>query len=207
MAMVNGQGMSDMAFAFAIHYAAGLQASEAAIKAGYSKKVAKQTAQKLLNNPKVKAFISRELERMQRGATLQKKEVLAKLGQSLRRNLWDFEGPNGFIVSSLKEIPREDHCFIDGFKARQFFDEDGKITSQTIEVKLSPNAAIQDMAMKHVGAYAPVETRGEQKVVLDWNSLNGKPDEKEEDIIEGQIQELLTEEPNKERDDDESGSE
>lgn len=202
MPQVNGYGLSDMALTFAIHYAASLKPTESAIKAGYSKKCAKQTAQTLLKKPAVKAFIQNQTDLVARKATVTKQDLLEKLAYSLRRNLWDFEDGKGFVVSSLKQIPREDHCFIDGFEVFQHFDEDGNIVSQKIKVKLSPNAAVQDMVAKHLGAYAPVETKGETKMTLDWNSLNGKPDEQEEDMIEGQIQELLTEESGEKEDGD-----
>lgn len=186
---VNPDRLSDKMFAFCAEYPIDFNGVRAAIDAGYSKKGAGVRANKLLKNPLVRKTIGNMIRKSMEAKGLTREAILGKVSENLHRDLWLLGDKSGFMVTNLRDIPREIHAAIDGFDVKQFFDEDGNIAKQEIKVKLSPNAAIQDMAMKYIGAYAAEQS--EQHVTLDWDKLvtpsgDGGPDAVEQKVLEAE---------------------
>jgi len=122
-------------------------------------------------------------------AGLERGHVLEKVAQNLNRNLVDLVNPEtGYVISDLRLLPPQAHAYIDGFEVKQMFDEEGNIVGQTLKFKLSPNAAVQDMAMKHVGGYAPDKllVKSQQELTIDWDALAKQEDPP--DTVEQQLQ-------------------
>ncbi len=170
----------------------GYNATQAAIKAGYSKKVAQAQGARLIKQP----LIARALKKLMGDALhkkgLEREAILEKVSQNLHRNLRDLADEKGIIVSNMNDIPERAYAYIDGFEVRQIFGQDGEVVGQTIKIKLSPNASVQDMAMKFIGAYAP--EKHETKHSIDWDALctpsqEISPMEQKLKAIEAQAQE------------------
>ncbi len=188
--------LTDKMKVFVAEYLIHHDGTKAVIAAGYSKNGAAVRASKLLQDPRIKKVIAHEQGKVHKGKRLEKEKVLKKIADSLHRNLWDFEVEQGkglIVASRLRDLPRRCHCYIDGFEVTQYFDdpeEPTKVTRQKIKVKLSPNAAVQEMAMKHIGAFAPDKVLVNENVSIDWKKLHEPIDpntEDEEDPIEGEI--------------------
>lgn len=169
--------------------------TEAVIRAGFSARTAGVTASKLMRKPKILKAIQSLMDKVEdRNAgriALTKRRILEKLSDSLNRDLADFEDKKGWCISKMKDLPKRVMAFVDGFKVKQFFDENGDITHQTIEVRLSPSAAAQEMAMKFRGLFKPEKHEVAHSVQadgFDWQRLYSPPPQ--EDPIEAQILEV-----------------
>ena len=71
---------------FCDEYLIDLNATQAAIRAGYSEKTAEQTASRLLSFVKVKTYISEQLERIHNENTADAQEVMEYLTAVMRGN-------------------------------------------------------------------------------------------------------------------------
>jgi phage terminase small subunit len=70
--------------AFAREYMVDLNATQAAIRAGYSKKTAYSQGQRLLKHVEIKAYIDKQLEEMQKETIASAEEVIEYLTSVLR---------------------------------------------------------------------------------------------------------------------------
>jgi phage terminase small subunit len=154
---------------WAVNYATTGNGTQSAIDAGYSKNIAGVMACRLLKIPEIVAIINRIKTKDEKKLELTRERVLMELAKGLFRDPIGMENADGFVVTSLREIPAELRTIIDGFKVTQQLDEDGNPCSQKIEVKLVPKASVIDMGMKHLGAYANEDHT--VKIGLDWDSL------------------------------------
>lgn len=155
-----------------MNYATTGKGRQAAIDAGYSEKVASVVACRLLKNPEVISRLNSIREKDNRKMELTREKVLAELSKSLFRDPVGLQNDEGFIVTDLRQIPKELRTIIDGFKITQNLDEEGRPISQKIEVKLVSKSSAIDMGMKHLGAYAA--EKQEQRISVDWDSLYGR---------------------------------
>ena len=169
-----------------------------------SEKSAGVLAAKVLAKPRVRQALQKLLEQDQRGIRLKKRHVLQRVSDSLNRDLWDFEDQKqgtgrGICVSSLRALPKQTHAYIDGFEVEQFHDDPEhpkRVTRQKIKVRLSPSAAVQEMAMKFKGLFAPEKhlnaslntTPSEWEQFLD-HITKVLTEEERQDPIERQIEE------------------
>ena len=164
--------LNDRQQAFLAAYLVHLNATKAAIEAGYSIRTAGKRGSLLLKNPIIAQEIGFQRKQVQEQKGLERDEVLAKVAASLHRDLCDLVDKDGFVISDLRKLPKRAHAFIDGLAVLEIRGKNGKIESQKIKFKLSPSAAVQDMSMKHIGAYAA--DKQEVTVHFDWDSLYGK---------------------------------
>ena len=180
---VSSRGLTPRQERFVVEYCVDRNGKRAAIAAGYSKKIAGNTACKLLSKPFIITAILKINSKDNVKLELTRERVLTELAKGLFRDPVGLEDADGFVVTSLRDIPPELRTIIDGFKVTQQLNEKGSIVSQKIEIKLVPKASVIDMGMKHLGAYAVEKT--EAKVGFDWDSCYGKPvivDSVEEEI-------------------------
>jgi hypothetical protein len=161
---------------FIVEFATVANSRQAALNAGYSKKVAGVMGCRLLKMPAVVAALQKIKNKDERKLELTRETVLMELAKGLFRDPAGMENADGFVVTSLREIPPELRTIIDGFKVTQQLGDDGEgnyvPVSQKIEVKLVPKASVIDMGMKHLGAYAA--EKQETKVSLDWDTMYGR---------------------------------
>ena len=162
--------LTDRQAKFCEEYPKDHNATQAAIRAGYSPRGAAQTAAKLMKMTKVKAYI-RKLEREAReGYRLERSDILEKVADNLHRDYRDLVDAEGYFKVNIRDIPERAHPWIDGFEVTQKIlatDEDTgepSIIEQKIKIKCSPNAAVQDMAMRHAGLYPKEEGKADVNV-------------------------------------------
>lgn len=168
---------------FVERYAITRNATESAREAGYKKP--NVASQLVLKNEKVAAVIQQIEKKTSERNGLERENVLRRLGCNLNRNLTDLVDGDGNIISDLRDLPPSAHAYVDGLKVKQLFDEEGKVIGQIIDYKLSPNASVQDMAMKHIGGYSA--EKHEVKHFVDWDSLLEPPKKK---TVEDKIDEI-----------------
>ena len=81
--------LNDQHIAFCEHYVASLNATQAAIDAGYSEKTARQQGSRLLTNVNIKAYIDALLQEMENHRIAKAEEVLQFLTASMRGEIKD----------------------------------------------------------------------------------------------------------------------
>lgn len=180
---VDDKDWTDRERMFVAEYCVDFNGTRAAIAAGYAKRTAPVMACKLLKKPKIKQAIGNVQHNLIRKKGLEREEVLQKVAENLHRDLSQLADENGYFHGTLDQIPKECYSWIDGFEVYQDFNKEGEIVGQKIKVKISPNAAIQDIAMKHIGGYAAEKV--ETTHSLNWEDLFNPP--KESDDVEDEI--------------------
>lgn len=82
-------GLSYQQIAFCEHYAASMNATQAAIDAGYSEKTARQQGSRLLSNVYVKAYIDALIAEMEDNRIAKAKDVMIFLSDAMRGDVKD----------------------------------------------------------------------------------------------------------------------
>lgn len=156
-----------------VEYCVDRNGQRAAIAAGYSKKVAGVTASKLLTKPKIIAAILKVNTKDDRRLELTRERVLAELAKGLFRDLRGLVDEDGWFHGDLRKIPKELLDVVNGFDVEQTFGEDEEgsriVIGQKFKIRIIPKEKSQDMAMKHLGAYAA--EKQEAKLSLDWDAM------------------------------------
>jgi len=142
---------------FVAEYLKDLNATQAAIRAGYSEKTAPQIASRLLTNVKVAAAVAKGQKAIaeKAGVTVEKViDELAKLGFS---NMEDFAsvGPDGSPAIDCSKLSRSQWAAVNQIKV----DDDGGITLKLYDKR----AALVDLG-KHLGMFTE---KAEHKVTVE----------------------------------------
>jgi len=145
---------------FVREYLIDFNATQAAIRAGYSKKTAGAIGHEALKNPK----IQEEIDRAQHQALLRADLSLDKLINELKHmGLWsikDFIG-DGNTILDLSALPREILKPVVGIKTTERYDEEGNPV-KTVELKMvDKRAAVIDL-IRYLGGF---EKDNDQKAV------------------------------------------
>lgn len=83
------ENLNDQQIAFCEHYVASLNATQAAIDAGYSEKTARQQGSRLLTNVNIKAYIDELLQELESQRIAKADEVLQFLTAAMRGEVKD----------------------------------------------------------------------------------------------------------------------
>jgi phage terminase small subunit len=138
---------------FVEEYLIDLNATQAAIRAGYSKKTADQQASRLLTNVKVKAAIETAMEARSKRTEFDADWVLKRLGAEAMADVADLYEEDGRI----KPIHEWPLIFRQGLVAGFDIDEhlvgDAKV-GQTTKIKLSDRIKRIELIGKHVDVQA-----------------------------------------------------
>lgn len=174
------RGLTDMQERALLQYYVLGDGKRAGIKAGYSPKTAAVKVCNLLKKPVAISFLNQLKAKERERAVLDRDAVLAEIHKSVHRDLRGLEDDDGWFHGHLRDIPRELLDVVNGFEVEQMFGLDGAgvrvIIGQRIKMKIVPKEKAIDMAMRHLGAYAPdkVESKVEAKMGIDWDSLYGR---------------------------------
>lgn len=108
--------MNEKQKAFADYYIENPNATEAARKAGYSKKTAEQIASRLLSNVNVKTYIKERLEAKETIRVASQDEVLERLTSIMRGEVKDqlgLETPVKDMVKAAELLGKRYRLFVD----------------------------------------------------------------------------------------------
>mgnify|MGYP001565565192 CR=1 FL=1 len=197
--------VSDKERAFVSEYLKDWNATQAAVRAGYAKKGASNTAWTLLQRAHVQQAIGALTKAKLDKYEVDPQEILYHLICCVTRRRSDFEYPLGHErQGQLKDhwdINDRADCAVDAIEQEVLWetikkneDDDGTTTTKLVKTKLKivPKATAMDMAMKHKGLYAALEVSvGEAQGKPDWGDLWNTADDCE-DIIETRIREVET---------------
>ncbi len=147
-----GSGLSAKREEFCQQYLVDLNATQAAIRAGYSRKTARSQGQRLLTNVDIMARIEQlKDERAERTRVTQDKVLteLARLGFSNMRDFMEW-GPSGVRIKSSDELSEDDSAAVTQLK---FTPGKGLFARDTIELKLGHKDSALRMLAEHVGLF------------------------------------------------------
>jgi phage terminase small subunit len=136
---------------FVAEYLVDLNATRAAIRAGYSAKTAPPAGSRLLTNVKVAAAIAegqaKQLEQADLHAVEVKKAVRVQVVRDIRR-LFDDKGS----MRPIHTLSAEDAAMIAGFEVviKNAAGGDGH-TDTVLKIRLTDQAKFVELAMKHLG--------------------------------------------------------
>jgi hypothetical protein len=159
-------------------------------------------ADQLKHHPLVKKALDAIRKDTDLNCEIRRSDVIKELNGCLKRNskmLFDEHGilmMNHSVVSgkikgrTIHDLPDEVTCSVDGVKqkVKQYTIEDQEYLEVETELKLSSKTAAIDMAMKHIGAYAPDKLDVRQATV-DLTTLARPPLDKA-NLIEQEIKNI-----------------
>lgn len=136
--------------AFISEYLIDKNATQAAIRAGYSAKTARQMGDENLSKPYIAAEIESRLATLAAKAGLTAELVLASLARELRFDPADLYDEWGNI-KPIHEIPEDARMCLVGMETAQVGSPEAPVMVQ--KVKWVSAAQAREQAMKHLGMY------------------------------------------------------
>lgn len=140
---------------------------------------------KLLKSPAVKECMDLIDQRDIVSYQVTKELVLQRLAQLLLADRRKFAREDG-TAKTLDELDDVTAALVNGFKAKQYYDEDGNVARVDYEYKLAGIEKIVEMCMKHKGLFAPEQH--EHTVVMDFSQLHKVIQEQTEDPVAARIE-------------------
>lgn len=134
---------------FVEEYLIDLNATQAAIRAGYSPNTAQEQSSRLLSNVMVKNEIDKAMAERSRRTGINQDRVLRELAKIAFVNPGDVINLNQATVKS--DAKEEDLAAIASVKIKNIPTEDGEITER--EIKLCDKLKALDLLGKHLGIY------------------------------------------------------
>ena len=134
---------------FVEEYLIDLNATQAAIRAGYSTESAKEIGCENLTKPNVKAEIDKAIAERSRRTGINQDRVLRELAKIAFVNPGDVINLNQATLKS--DAKEEDLAAIASVKIKNIPTEDGEITER--EIKLCDKLKALDLLGKHLGIY------------------------------------------------------
>jgi phage terminase small subunit len=139
--------------AFVAAYLVSLNASQAAVEAGYSPRTAEKIGSENLRKPEVKRAIDEALKRRAERVEVKADDVLRELVRIFSADISKAYDINGKLMK-LHEIPEDVRRCIVGVKSKELFEgfgEDREYVGDLVEVKFADKVRGIELAMKHLG--------------------------------------------------------
>lgn len=139
---------------FIEEYTVDFNATQAAIRAGYSKKTAPIYSYKLMQMPEVRKAIEQRMNEL----TMSADEATFRMTQMARANIADFITYNGgekFYIDINKPSAKENLHLIKKLKRNETLSKDGDYITSTVEIELHDSMQALDKILKIWGKYAP----------------------------------------------------
>lgn len=148
---------------FADEYLIDLNATQAAIRAGYSNKTADQQGSRMLKNVKVRAYIDKKMAERSRRTGISQDRVLqelAKIGFIIASDLIDPKD-----ASVLEGATDDDLAVIQSIKVKESWSDKGASVER--EIKLADKTRALEMLGRHLGMFNDrLDINAAQKVVI-----------------------------------------
>lgn len=144
--------------AFAQEYLIDLNATQAAIRAGYSAKTANEQGARLLANVSIQETIAKAMADRSRRTGINQDRVIRELAKIAFVNASDVIDPED--ASVLVDAARDDLACIQSVKVKQMTGDKGDMTER--EVKLADKLRALELLGKHLGMWTDkLELEGE----------------------------------------------
>lgn len=149
---------------FCEEYLIDLNATQAAIRAGYSKKTAQEQSSRLLLNVMVQNYIAELKEERSKRVQLTQDEVLRELKAFAYSDITE---TILLTTEKIKDLPSEVRRLIVSYKkVNRRYGEDNKWEEETVELKFVDKIRVFDMLNRHIGFYE-VDNQQKSNIVVD----------------------------------------
>jgi phage terminase small subunit len=140
---------------FCDEYLKDLNGTQAAIRAGYSKKTATEQSSRLLTNVKVQDFISSKMEKREKRTEITQDRVLQELARIAFfdiRNLIDEDG-NPKPLDTLDDDTAAAIAGVDVYREKSKHEDGSKVNevAETVKYKIADKNGALTLAMRHLG--------------------------------------------------------
>lgn len=150
------RGLTPRQAMFVREYLVDLNSTQAAIRAGYSERTAKQQGSRLLTNDDVQAAIAEAMKARATAVDISAEEVLRMLADEARADLADLYDDKGNLLP-IRDWPRAWRrglvVGIESFEEFEGFGEDRKFIGMTRKVKLSDRIKHKELIGRHLGMF------------------------------------------------------
>jgi phage terminase small subunit len=148
--------LSDKQIRFCNEYLVDYNGSKAAIRAGYSKKAAKEQASRMLTNANIQNYLSAKKEKVLNKLEISRERVMLEIGRLAFSNISQYFDENGNL-KSLSDLSPEDVAALSSVEIKEEFDTvDGKKVSSGFarKIKLWDKTKALEMLAKHFQIYS-----------------------------------------------------
>lgn len=148
--MINDSDLKEKQLIFAKEYLVCMNATESALKAGYSKKTAYSQGCRLLKNVKVREYIDYHLQDRASKLDITPNRILEELGHIAFFNIDNIF--DGMTLKEINQLPESVARAISSIKVRKEKQEGGDF-AETMEIKSNDKLKAIEMLMKYLGMY------------------------------------------------------
>lgn len=148
--MSKSDGLNDRERLFVQEYLHDLNATQAAIRAGYSPKTARQIANQIMSRPKIAAAVDKAIAERSRRTGITADRVLRELGRCAFYNALDFISMSDATVKS--GTTDDDGAAIASVKVKEIPTEDGDNITER-EVKCVDKLKALELIGRHLGMF------------------------------------------------------
>lgn len=139
---------------FVHEYIKDLNATQAAIRAGYSAKTAKQQGQRLLTNVDVQEAVSGQMTARSTRVQIDADWMLQRLGEDVEADMADLYGADGNLRAIHEWPPVWRKGLVAGVETVEERDDNGKVIGVVRKVKLADRSKLKEMLGRHVDVQA-----------------------------------------------------
>lgn len=157
---------------FCEEYIIDLNATQAAIRAGYSKKTAFAQASRLLSNVKVQSRIQELRKEASERSKVSIDELVSMLTSMARFDIADCFNEDG-IIKPIHEIPKETRLAIESLEIEELFGQ-STLIGHTKKLKTSSRRANIIELLKVLGGYEKDHTQAKNNITIFKIPDNGR---------------------------------
>ena len=148
---------------FALEYLQDLNATQAAIRAGYSEKTAYRTGCDNLKKPHIQAVIQKEMDKRAQRLEISADKVLQELAKMAFANMGDFLEihPDGTATVNLAKADKLQLAALQEFNVDQYVDGKGNEARivKRIRIKLADKKSNLELLARHLNLFEKDNTR------------------------------------------------
>lgn len=137
---------------FCKQYLIDLNGAQSAIRAGYSKKTAKEQATRLLTNVHIKKKIDELIAKRDAKTEVTADRILAELGKIAFSDIRKFYGKDSTLLN-VQSLDDDTAGAISGIEIEEIFDKDGKCIGTTKKIKTNDKTKALELFMRHKGMF------------------------------------------------------
>lgn len=147
-------GLNEKQRLFVQEYLKDLNATQAAIRAGYSAKTAKQQGQRLLTHVDVQKALSGQMAARSERVQIDADWMLRRLGEDVEADMADLYAEDGALKPIHEWPPIWRKGLVAGVEAIEERDDTGKVIGVVRKVKLADRTKLKEMLGRHVDVQA-----------------------------------------------------
>lgn len=190
---------------FVREYVTDMNATRAALEAGYSKKRAQVKGSELTRVPDVKNAIDELLAPAMREADLTRDNILAQLSNFLFSNIVKYLDEDGGLRVPPDQLPEHvQQCIVHYEVEEPKYDRKGnQVAGRRVKVKLPDKVQCLQLAMRYLNLLNPETVSNNSTVLVSenaikqyWESIHLRGSKDPDMVIEGKLKELESEHDN-----------